>query len=360
MSSSNIDPDNIDALLDSMSEVLLEIGMDNQILKANKSTESLLGLNADELTGTMALDFARQFKSSSSLAGNISDALSYSSGSVSGDCTFLRADGKELYLSWTLNPLLMHGVVNGKLLTMVDLTDRHELRLALLHEREDFLAVLNHRLRTPILATDRIIKLLQEGQFGQLSEQQQKLFELVGQNVTDINRLMIMIMDIYRYRSATKELNLREVRIGQLIADLLPKINSHGLAMNLKIDCPQLCISCDEEQINSMLSHVIENAVKYARSKVTIQISQNEDQILSVKVEDDGKGIEEDDIKNLFERFYLVSANGKYAPVTGAGLCLCNEIAKAHGGRIRCRSKIGCCTCFEIKLPLSAGATSSE
>jgi PAS domain S-box-containing protein len=341
----------IDAFLDSLGEGLLEIGIDGRIRRANKSAETMLGISAARLAGQSALELSARFAAPEKLAGTVAEALEQADGVASGDCLFLHPQGKELYLSWVLSPLEFEGAARGRLLKLMDLTERHELRIALRHEREDFLAVMNHRLRTPLLAAGRIIELFLDGQFGKLTETQEQLISLLGDNVAEINRLMLMIMDIYRYRSATKALNLREIKVEALMSRLLADLPEGELVVDARIDCPSTVLLCDEIEVDCMLRHMVENAFRYARRTVRIQVEEKDCQI-AISVEDDGRGIAEEDIKGLFDRFFLVSASGKYAPVTGAGLCLCSEIAKAHGGKIECKSVLGRGTRFEIRMPI--------
>ncbi|OQR26304.1 hypothetical protein BWR59_31810, partial [Pseudomonas sp. Bc-h] len=101
------------------------------------------------------------------------------------------------------------------------------------------LAVLNHRLRTPLLASDRVIKLILEGQFGSLGKKQEELLILLGENISEINRLMVMIMDIYRYRNGTKELELRQVNLDDFVMRLLSKFPVSRVPISLQVECPK-------------------------------------------------------------------------------------------------------------------------
>ncbi|MBX9724578.1 MAG: PAS domain-containing sensor histidine kinase, partial [Candidatus Obscuribacterales bacterium] len=342
----------LDAVLNSMSEALIEIGIDSQIQRANTATETILGIPLGRVVGHDAFEFARFFVAADSDELSVLNALRHCEGICSGDCRFLRDDGQEIYLHWVISPLEFNDVSRGRLLTLVDLSVNRDLRMTLFHEREDFLAVLNHRLRTPLLASDRVIKLILEGQFGGLGEKQEELLMLLCDNISEINRLMVMIMDIYRYRNGSKALELRQVNIDDFLRRLLLKFPVSRVPISLRLECPKTIFLCDESQVTCMLQHVIDNAVKYARSSVCLIVSKKGQDQIQFSVEDDGEGIADADIRNIFERFYLVSASGKYAPVTGAGLCLCSEIAKAHGGLICCTSTVGTGTRFDIHLPL--------
>lgn len=226
--------------------------------------------------------------------------------------------------------------------------------VALRQQQEDFLAVLNHRLRTPVLASHRVIQLLLEGQFGELSAKQQELISLLAQSMEEIDRLTLMVMDICRYRSGSKALNFEYAKVEDIFNSLLRKRQKKGIELSLNISTPDMELFCDKTEITRMFNHIVDNAFKYARSRISIKLSRSKLNECVVLIEDDGKGIAIDDIGDLFERYFVVSSSGHYAPVTGAGLCLCSEIVKAHSGKISCFSSPGNGTSFELRLPFTA------
>lgn len=346
-----INHEHLGAVFNSIQEALVEIDSDNRIVRMNRSCEQLFETDLASMSGLPIFNLTDNLLSDGDVEHlPVSIAIKNSRAQVSGTCIYLRR-GELTHLAWVLSPLASHDVSLGKLLALIDYTDKEKLSSALVQQREDFLAVLNHRLQTPLLAAHRIIQLILDGQFGNLSLDQAEVISALGENMDEINRLMNMIMDIYRYRTSSKELRKSEANIKDLLSKLqLPK--SERLA--LEINCCSALVQCDPREVLRMVQHLIDNAVKYAKSKVSINVSVVENSQLAICVEDDGKGIAKEDIKGLFEKFYLVSASGKYAPVTGAGLCLCSEIAKAHQGKISCSSEEGRGTKFEVRLPLSS------
>ncbi len=365
MHSTDNNEDHIEAVFDSIPEALVEIGIDSRILRANRAFEKLFSVDAKKVIGRSLIDFTDSLKaicpankkndheSKEENESPVSLAIRNSDGEVSGYCSFTDKNQNERYLGWVLCPLEFRGAARGRLLTLMDLTEKQELKAALLHQHEDFLAVLNHRLRTPVLAANRVIHLMLDGQFGEMSEEQKQVISLMGDNMAEINRLMVMIMDIYRFRTVSKVLSFAPCRIDSLLKELLAGVKKAGLKIEVENNCPQAVLNCDRDEISIMLSHLIENAVKYAQSRVTVQVDQISGDRLQIQVEDDGQGIKDKDIKDLFNRFYLISKDGKYAATTGAGLCLCAEIAKAHGGEISCQSRKEKGTSFLVRLPLS-------
>ena len=106
-----------------------------------------------------------------------------------------------------------------------------------------------------------------------------------------------------------------------------------------------------------MFENLIDNAIIHAGglSQISIRVSENsEDNSITCEVEDDGKGIEQDDQEMLFERFYRVDkGRSRNRGGTGLGLSIAREIIDAHDGEISVRSKVERGTIFSFKIPKS-------
>ncbi|MDB0031491.1 ATP-binding protein, partial [Opitutales bacterium] len=116
-------------------------------------------------------------------------------------------------------------------------------------------------------------------------------------------------------------------------------------------------ILADPQKLVSVFENLIDNAIIHAGglSQISIRISENlEDNSITSEVEDDGKGIEQEDQEMLFERFYRVDkGRSRNRGGTGLGLSIAREIVDAHGGEISVRSKVDSGTVFSFKIPKS-------
>jgi signal transduction histidine kinase len=234
---------------------------------------------------------------------------------------------------------------------------KHEMtEAALLAERQDFLAVINHRLRNALLANDRIMKLMLDGDFGQVESTQKSVLEAVGENNKEVDRLIRMLVDIYEYRNGTKQLQLRMQNIDQLLQEVIEEHerfrSDKRITIRAVLHADEL-IRADRSAIHQLVEHIIENALKHARGEVVIS-THSEPGCIRVSITDDGVGIPDEDQSTLFDRFFVQSHDGSYAAVTGIGLCLCSLIAKAHGGKLSCESQAGVGTTFTLELPIVA------
>lgn len=221
-------------------------------------------------------------------------------------------------------------------------------------EREDFIAVINHRLRNPVLANDRAVKLLVDGDFGELAPNQKTILEHILNNNKEVDRLLRMLVDIYEYRSGSKAIQSFEFDLGTAMDKVISKYKP--VAARQKISLIDMVrkpyfITCDGPYITTLVEHILENAINHARSTVTIECRLEHARVC-LAISDDGLGIEESRFSSLFSRFHIQSGT-QYPAVTGIGLCLCAEIAKAHGGLLTCESEVGKGTTFLLLLPHS-------
>ncbi len=234
-----------------------------------------------------------------------------------------------------------------------------EFQFTLLQEREDFLSVINHRLRTPVLANKRTAQLLLDGAFGPLSDEQLRVLGALLESNNEIDRLLGMLVDLYKYKNSNGALIVKEHSLDSVLLPIQKlRSRAENRQLSVEITVPAgIRVLGDSKELAKLLAHLIENAIKFAKTKVLISASVVDNGELQLSIEDDGIGIAGDDLSHIFERFYLMSAKGKYSPMTGIGLCLCAEIARAHNGRMHCESQLGVGTKFTVVLPGAKSAS---
>ncbi|HEY9790198.1 MAG TPA: HAMP domain-containing sensor histidine kinase [Candidatus Obscuribacterales bacterium] len=218
--------------------------------------------------------------------------------------------------------------------------------------RCDFLAVISHRMRTPILANERAEMLMKEGAFGPVTEQQSEILKHLMENNADVKRLLDTLVDILKYKNQTKDLQCDDFTLSELLNEVAASVQTQANARDIKVIVHPAVATIwgDRTEVQKLFHHILENAVKHGRSQVNVNVEANRNST-TVSITDDGKGMCQEDVSNLFDRFYQMSSTGTYAPITGIGLCLCGEIVAAHGGTIACTSNPGKSTTFTLQLP---------
>ena len=111
----------------------------------------------------------------------------------------------------------------------------------------------------------------------------------------------------------------------------------------------------DETKLSLAITNVIENGIKYNHEGGTVKITlDSEPMMFTVTVEDTGIGIPEEDVPNIFERFYRVDkSHSREIGGTGLGLAIARGAVLMHKGAIKVESRVGEGSRFDIKIPLS-------
>lgn len=228
---------------------------------------------------------------------------------------------------------------------------------ALINQREDFVLALKLRLMTPVQAIQTTLTHLLEDAYGELTPTQKEIVHLTVENNRDLDRLLAMLVALYRYQNGKLMLQKKKHQLLDLIdikEDEFQKAKKKNITLSLQNAFADIALECDIDETKKVIGHLIDNAVKHARSNVSI-FCEVRDQFAHITVGDDGPGIAPEDMENLLKRFYYVSNVGKYSAGTGVGLCLCAEIAKAHSGTLTCESALGQGAKFTLSLPLLGG-----
>jgi signal transduction histidine kinase len=232
-------------------------------------------------------------------------------------------------------------------------TELRRNNIALLQQRDEFIAIASHEMRTPVTALKAAIQVLHAHQDEGPIELNKIMIEQANRSVNKLTHLVTDLFDASRLAARNYTLKKLPFDLGKLIntcCDFITVSGKHELdiegALSVKV-------VGDEKKIEQVLVNLVENAVKYApNSKViSIQVQQLPDAV-RVNVTDAGPGIEPEQLPHIFKRYFR-SENGAPQSGLGLGLYICAEIVKQHGGEIGVKSELGNGSTFWFTLPLS-------
>lgn len=211
--------------------------------------------------------------------------------------------------------------------------------------RDDFIATLTHDMRTPLLAQIQTLRFFLEGAIGELNEKQRVLLSTMLQSNEDLLGLVNALLEVYRFDSGKLELCRTNFPIKDLVeqcySELLPLAQKKNLKFEVLYELPdKQYINADRAEIKRVITNLCGNAINYTNKDGEIKVlakAQNGDFIFSVS--DNGNGIPQADIPNLFMRFSQGTTK-KRSTGTGLGLYLSRQIIEAHGGKIWVDSKV--------------------
>jgi signal transduction histidine kinase len=225
-------------------------------------------------------------------------------------------------------------------------------------QREDFVSRLTHDLRTPLVAAERMLELLEQGALGELSPQIMEIITIMGRSNSNLLAMVNTLLEVYRFEAGRKTLAFQPVNLQNLlhevVGELTPLAQPKGLGVNLEVkgESDRCIVMGDRLELHRLFTNLVGNAIKFTdKGEVTIHLTPgtNTDELITIEVADTGVGIPEEEQATLFERFRQGSHKRSGS---GLGLYLSRRIAEAHQGTIKANSEVGKGSVFCIRLPV--------
>jgi len=220
--------------------------------------------------------------------------------------------------------------------------------------KQDFISSLAHDLKVPIIAQDNTYDLFLNGNFGELSDIQRSAIKNLKISNNDLKNLVLDLLDAHKLDRQELKLNLQKVNLNKLIEDLLEQNKSILTIQNKEINFiqkAQIEYPLDSFLIKRVLNNLISNAIFYGKNSkdITLTLETKENNVL-ISISDKGVGINEEDINNIFKKYYTSAK--KYSNIgVGLGLYIANKIILAHGGSISAKNNKDKGATFTIELP---------
>lgn len=222
--------------------------------------------------------------------------------------------------------------------------------------RAEFVSNVSHELKTPLSS----MKVLIESLLLQDNVPEEMYKEFLGDTNSEIDRLTDIVnhllslvkMDVKVLPLKLEEVSLNEM-VQNIIKRLLPLADKKGLLLNLNEEKDDILMECDKINITLAISNLIENGIKYTdEGSVSVTIDSDH-QNAYVTIKDTGIGMEEEDTKKIFDRFYRVDkTRARETGGTGLGLAITHRAIILHGGSIKVSSEVGVGTTFVVRIPL--------
>jgi PAS domain S-box-containing protein len=247
---------------------------------------------------------------------------------------------------------------SGELLGFTKLTQDLTKQRQLEQERDNFVAIATHELKTPITSIKAYAQSLQSRfiKSGDL-----RSAELLGRMDSQANKLTMLVsdlLDVSKIETGHLTYDKKPFDFDMLVATLAEEIgrtsSRHSISISGKIGKP---IVGDEYRIGQIVTNLIENAIKYSPgAKRVIITMRKHGENAELRVRDFGPGISPADQARIFEQFYRTEGGDQISGF-GLGLFISSEIAKNHGGQLTVKSRPGQGSTFTLHLPLDSTET---
>jgi len=222
--------------------------------------------------------------------------------------------------------------------------------------KEYFLSNMSHEIRTPLNAILGFVNLLIE---QDVSKQHRKYLDIILNSGENLLSIINDILDFSKLRSGEFTIEPKVFSIHNEISHTLElfvaSANSKDITITSFID-PTIPkeLYADSLRINQVLSNFLSNAIKFTNVGGHISVEATcRDSILQISVHDNGIGISDFDIKNIFTAFTQAEqSNVEKLEGTGLGLSICNQLAQHMGGRVSAESTLGKGSTFWFEVPI--------
>ena len=219
--------------------------------------------------------------------------------------------------------------------------------------RNDFLHAMIHELKRPVQSLKILMSVLKDKDMSHDEELKQ---EAIGDAQTELDNLSAYfskLRDMTYGDCKEIPLNRTVFELNALLRPLIKKTGRQGVVIHFEPDNEEILVKADPMHIRNIFSNLLENAVKYARGEVTVDIRIHcQPHRIDIEVSDNGRGIPADEQKHIFEKFYRSQAVRREGiPGLGLGLSYVKNLVEAHQGEITVESEAGKGTTFYISLP---------
>lgn len=219
--------------------------------------------------------------------------------------------------------------------------------------KANFISLMSHDLKTPVAKIAGIADILRV-QYENTPDQKQLLDNIVG-STKELNDFITSILDLTKIESRNLDLRLENKDVNTLIESTVDKLKyeANEKEMNISTELePLYPIKVDTVLINRVLANLIGNSIKYAGvgKKISVR-SWDDEEWVYIEIEDNGRGINEEELEHIFEKFYRVKNDDSHKiKGSGLGLYLVKYFIELHHGTISATSVVNEGITFTIKL----------
>lgn len=214
------------------------------------------------------------------------------------------------------------------------MTERVE---TLLGSQKRLVADISHELRSPLARLHLAIGIAHQQSKNNVSEVTQKQLMRVEKEAQQMERMISQVLKLSKLEANVTETSKERIFLAELLSEVLTDSQFEAENMSKELICenvPNIEINCYVELLASAVRNVVNNAIKYCSTKVEVSFLIEKD-TLSITVKDDGAGVPESEIEQIFQPFYRLSASrSRDTGGVGLGLAITQQAVALHSGMI--------------------------
>ncbi len=336
------------AMLENSSDAIIVINEKGQILYASPAIERVIGYTPDEFKKMNVWEKIHEdeVKMLEKMVGSLLQSPGKSQAILH---RYLHKNQTWAWIESTITNLINHPGINGIVSNFRNVTDR----VLLERQKDDFVGVATHELKTPVTSIKAYAQILLKRFRREGNEASAIMIEKMDQQLNKLIGLIGDMLDVTKIEGGRLQFQESFYDFNELVIEVVEELQrtTSDHEIELKLDESEKVFG-DRERIAQVLTNLITNAIKYSPASRKINVYTSlERKGITICVKDYGVGISNENQGKIFERFYRVSGPGYQTfPGIGLGLYISHEIVKRQGGRIWVQSEKdkGSTFCFEL------------
>ena len=344
--------DELDLILETMGECLVVTDVNGTIVRVNKQTCDVAQRSESDLVGVNCRVLLRAPPGTSSILQAAAPG-----GAVHGVETALAtASGGSVPVMVSVAALAAAGErPRGFVLVAADLSERLKVE----HQKDEFVTMVHHEVRTPLTAVRGAIGLLSGGVAGELGDSARELVAIAHRNCERMERLVGDIMSARKLDAGRMDFRLADVAPMSLVEQAVEATSVYGDKYGVRFvvegDFGDAVVRVDPDRLIQVLNNVLSNAVRFSPPGGSVTLSASRDGgMVRVAIRDRGPGISDEFCDRVFEKFARADdGSWRHRSGTGLGMSISKAIMEELGGSISFETEIGVGTVFFIDIPES-------
>lgn len=222
--------------------------------------------------------------------------------------------------------------------------------------RRELISNVSHDLRTPVASIQGYAETLILKKDTIQPEERDKYLEVIYKSCSRLKKLVEDLFELSKLQAQQIKPHAEPFSIAELVYDIANKYRiisqKKGISINTVIAKEVPLVAADISMIDRVLQNLIDNAVKFCKEgdTINIEIDTKHTEKVEVRVADSGQGIKQEDLENVFQRYYKAREDQQS---TGLGLAIVKKIIELHHSKIRVFSQLGKGTTFSFDLPVA-------
>ena len=364
----------MEAVLQGMADLLLAVDMQGRIVTASRQASTVLCARGGELLGRNLEEVLQ----AEVAGGELPSRVVLRTGEPCLDVGYtMLAGSRDIPVLSSAAPLRN---ANGELVGSVEIIRDISKLKELEQEKEDFVSMLSHDLKSPITAVVGSIDLVREARLGPVNGEQREYLDAAIESCEEMVEMIDTLLGIHKFEAGKMRLHFKEESPAALVTRSVGKFETLAKRGGVRLYCrigegvPD--VSVDRGSFGRILGNLLSNAVKFTPQggeiEVSVQLLEDVGQVtpripeqsypprelprqgrfVSIAVRDTGVGIPQDSLGSIFDRF-VQARNRRLGKTrgTGLGLAFCRKAVDAHGGYIWAESELDAGSVFTVLLP---------